>query len=272
MILEPYRVPKNHANWVSDDAETAAITWRTTQDFPPCIPVGQRPGIVVADWGIYTLISVYISPNASMLDFERWLENLADCVNQRPARPKVIAGDFNSKSQMWGAARTNARGRAVETWAAQNGLVLVNTGRNSTCVRQTGESIVDLTWASPTAARKIVGWRVAEDRETLSDHKMIEFVLSPLNSLDTRPGPKGKKNEPRWAIRKLDLDRLRATIEAALWTQNWEGLQNLPEKVEWLQDTLKRACDVAMPKAKMTNKRPAYWWSEELAQLRKVTI
>lgn len=26
MISEPYRVPKNHANWVSDDAGTAAIT------------------------------------------------------------------------------------------------------------------------------------------------------------------------------------------------------------------------------------------------------
>lgn len=272
MISEPYRVPKNHANWASDDAGSVAITWRTTQDFLSCILVEQRPGIVVVDWSIYTLISVYVSPNVSMIEFERWLANLADCVNKRPARPKIIAGDFNSKSQMWGATRTNARGKAVETWAAQNSLTLVNTGKNSTCVRQMGESIIDLTWASPAAARRIVGWRVAEDRETLSDHKMIEFVLSPFTNLNTSMGPNRKRNETIWAVRKLDVDRLRAAIEAALWTQNWEGLQDLPEKIEWLQNTLTRACDVAMPKSKMTNKRPAYWWSEELAQLRRASI
>lgn len=64
-----------------------------------------------------------------MVEFERWLEDLVDCVNQRMARSKIVAGDFNSKSQMWGSARTDARGRAVEKWAAQNGLILVNTGK-----------------------------------------------------------------------------------------------------------------------------------------------
>lgn len=94
-------MPKNQTNWASDDEETVAITWRTSQDFPPCIPIGKRPGMVVVDWGRYTLINVYISPNASMVDFEEWLENLTDCVNQRSARPKIVAGDFNSKLQTW---------------------------------------------------------------------------------------------------------------------------------------------------------------------------
>lgn len=29
---------------------------------------------------------------------------------------------------------------------------------------------------------------------------------------------------------------------------------------------------MAMPKSKVTSKRPAYWWSEELAQLRRESI
>lgn len=226
----------------------------------------------MADWGIYTLISVYISPNAPMVDFEKWLDELADCINQRTARPKIVAGDFNSKSQMWGSARTDTRGRAVEKWAAQSGLTLINTGKVSTCVRQGGESIIDLTWASPAAARKITGWRVAEDRETLSDHKMIEFTLSPsVINQDMRTKLKRTEKEPRWATKKLDTDRLGAAIEAALWTQNWEGLQNLPERVKWVQD-LMMACDLAMPRTKVTNKRPAYWWSDELAQLRRLSV
>lgn len=68
--------------------------------------------MVIVDWGWYTLISVYISPNASMADFEKWLEDLTDCVSQRTAKPKIIA-DFNSKSQTWGSSRTDVRGKAV---------------------------------------------------------------------------------------------------------------------------------------------------------------
>lgn len=272
IISEPYRVPKDRTNWASDDEGTVAITWRTSQDFPPCVPVEKRPGMIVVDWGRYTIISVYISPNASMIVFEDWLEDLTDCINRRRVRPKIIAGDFNSKSQAWGSNRTDARGKMVEKWAAQNSLVLINTGKVSTCIRQSGESIIDLTWATPAAARRVADWRVAEDRETLSDHRMIEFTLSLVDNPHTRPGPSNKKNEPRWAIRRLDSDRLNAAIEAALWTQNWEGIQNTSDRVNWLQDTLTKACDLAMPKVKTTNKRPAYWWTDELTQLRRASV
>lgn len=123
-----------------------------------------------------------------------------------------------------GSVRTDARDKAVEKWAAQNGLILINTGKVNTCLRQGGESIIDLTWASPAAARRIVSWKVAEDREILSDHRVIEFTLSSAINSNTRTGPNNKKNEPRWAIRKLDIDRLGAAIEVTLWMQSWEDL------------------------------------------------
>lgn len=138
-------------------------------------------------------------------------------------------------------------------------------------MRQGGESIVDLTWATPAATRRIVSWRVAEDRETLSDHRMIEFTLSSVINPHTRIGP-NKRKEPRWAIRKLDIDQLGAAIEATLWTQSWEDLQDTPKRVRWVQETLPKACDLAMPKVKTTNKRPAYWWTDELSQLRRISV
>lgn len=70
-------------------------------------------------------------------------------------------------------------------------------------------------------------------------------------------------------MKKLDADRLGAAIEATLWTQSWEELQDTPGRVKWLQET--KACDLAMPRSKVTNKR-LYWWTDELAQLRRISV
>lgn len=56
-----------------------------------------------------------------------------------------MAGDFNARSQPWEDSLTNVKEKAVEDWAAQNDLVLINQGKVSTCIRQRGESTIDLT-------------------------------------------------------------------------------------------------------------------------------
>lgn len=199
IIAEPYRIPEGNSFWASDDNKTVAITWRTTQDLPPCNKIESRKGILVVDWGKYTIIGVYISPNTRLHEFEDWLEAITNCLKKRPTRPTVIAGDFNAKSEMWGARLTDARGRATERWAAQNGLVLANVGSTSTCVRQLGESVIDLTWATPQAARKINSWRVAEELEILSDHKVIEISISVFSPAMVQRLKEKRKIEPRWA-------------------------------------------------------------------------
>lgn len=189
------------------------------------------------------------------------------CVRRRPTRPKILAGDFNARSQSWGDTRTTVKGKTVEDWAAQNGLVLINRGSVSTCVRQKGESIVDLTWASPSAARNIREWRVAEDIETLSDYRAIEFLIQDNTRVDKR---EGKAN--RWAMRKLDTDKLRAALEASTWTQAWSDTDSIEEKVQWLQQTLATVCDLSMLKIRGQGYTPVYWWTKEIAQLRKTAI
>lgn len=153
------------------------------------------------------------------------------------------AGDFNARSQSWGDTRTNVKGKAVEDWAAQSGLVLINRGNTNTCVRQRSESTIDLTWASPSAAKKIRGWRVAEDIETLSDHRAIEFMIQ-----DTTQTDKREKKPSRWATRKMDTNKLRVALEASTWTQEWNDMDSIEKKVQWLQQTLTTACDLSMPR------------------------
>lgn len=93
--------------------------------------------------------------------------------------PVLVAGDFNAKSALWGSLRPDRRSEVFTEWAAELGLCIMNTGTRSTCVRPQGESIVDLTWADPSAACLIRDWRVVTDTESLSDHRYIEMVAAP---------------------------------------------------------------------------------------------
>ncbi|XP_011875263.1 PREDICTED: uncharacterized protein LOC105566123, partial [Vollenhovia emeryi] len=82
--------------------------------------------------------------------------------------------------------------------------VLVNEGRTPTCVRTQGESIVDITWATPSAMRLITRWRVEEGIETLSDHRYISVEFGALSSV------RRQETRSRWALRKLREDALMA--------------------------------------------------------------
>lgn len=78
-------------------------------------------------------------------------------------------------------------------WATSLGLVCLNDGRASTCIRPNGESIVDLTWASPLAADRVGNWKVLTNVESLSDHAYIEMTFrKPVHS-----GPEYPKKWPK---------------------------------------------------------------------------
>ncbi|XP_071579936.1 uncharacterized protein [Temnothorax nylanderi] len=136
----------------------------------------------------------------------------------------MVAGDFNAKSALWGGSpHTDQRGHVLELWAAGLGLCLVNTGRESTCVRRQGASIVDLTWANHLAERKIRGWRVVTDQETLSDHLYIEMMVraTPPELLARRRD--ADKKRQRWALKKLDKDLLKAAVLGLTWGEGGDA-------------------------------------------------
>ncbi|XP_067216847.1 uncharacterized protein [Linepithema humile] len=112
--------------------------------------------------------SVVIRPH---LEFLEQLREMGDGIRRCLSHSVLVAGDFNAWHQEWGSRYTNIRGEAVWDWAAGLGLLLQNRGSESTCVHPRGESIVDLTWASPRAAQLVRTWGVV-DRESLSDHSI----------------------------------------------------------------------------------------------------
>ncbi|XP_071652698.1 uncharacterized protein [Temnothorax longispinosus] len=171
----------------------------------------------------------------------------------------MVAGDFNAKSALWGSPVTDRRGRILECWAASLGLVVLNRGGVQTCVRHQGGSVIDLTWATPDLARRVSEWRVTEEIESLSDHLFIEMSL-PV----TPPEVRARRREanarfPRWALKKLNGDLLKASISTALWVNDPKGQSEDPDEVAgWIGDIMTQACDASMPRSKPFVRKAAY--------------
>ncbi|XP_033313358.1 uncharacterized protein LOC117212565 [Bombus bifarius] len=219
----------------------------------------------------------WVSPNSGCAAFEEFLDGVGGYVRRRLPRQVLVLGDFNAHSTEWENARTND---ALSNWAAGLGLLLVNRGSTSTCVAWRGSSIVDITWASPDAFRRISGWRVAQGVETLSDHLYI------FMDVDT-PGPRtatagdgrgpprkgSARPPPRWKVKEVNGDLLRAAAIATAWS--WEALTttnetDVVEKAENLRRAMTAICYASMPRATpgTVRSRAVYWWNPDIAELR----
>lgn len=128
----------------------------------------------------------------------------------------------------------------------EQGLLLLNQGSVQTCVRQRGGSIVDISFASPAVARRVRGWRVMEEVETLSDHRYIRFDVSSSSSEDQiRAVPGG--GGPRWAVKQLNKEALLEASIVQAWVSSPTRPVSIDEEAEWLQEALSQVCDATYP-------------------------
>ncbi|CAH2097849.1 unnamed protein product [Euphydryas editha] len=182
-----------------------------------------------------------------------------------------VAGDLNAKSTAWGNPATNPKGREVEEWALAAGLSLLNVGAVQTCVRWSGGSVVDVTFATPAIARRVEGWRVETGVETLSDHRYIRFEVSPapVRPASSSTSSRGRSQFPRWALSKLDRELAEEAAIVGRWSLPPLSEFGLDEAASRLCDAFSAVCRAAMPPAKRPPPRRAlYWWSAEIAGLR----
>ncbi|XP_045452920.1 uncharacterized protein LOC123662072, partial [Melitaea cinxia] len=142
-----------------------------------------------------------------------------------------------------------------------------------TCVRWSGGSVVDVTFATPAIARRVEGWRVETEVETLSDHRYIRFEVSPA---PVRPASsssstlfRGCSQFPRWALSKLNRELAEEAAIVGRWSLPPLLEFGVDEAANRLCDTFTAVCRAAMPRAKrLPQRRVLYWWSAEIAGLR----
>ncbi|KAJ0178588.1 hypothetical protein K1T71_005363 [Dendrolimus kikuchii] len=249
VVAEPYYVPPR-SDWAGDLDGLVAIIVRTAAACPPLAGVVRGRGYVAATIGEIVVVGGYFSPNRRLADFEGWIEEVGTVVARSRPRPVLVLGDFNAKAVAWGSPSTCARGEALEEWAIEKGLVVLNRGSVHTCVRQQGGSIVDVTFASPELARRVRDWRVVTGVETLSDHRYIRFNVSARN-----PDPPSRESPvgdcPRWALQKLNREAFREALIVATWASGPEVNPpdvNVEQEAENLRSLVTDICDAAMPR------------------------
>ncbi|KAJ0175991.1 hypothetical protein K1T71_008165 [Dendrolimus kikuchii] len=269
--VKPYYVPPR-SDWAGDLDGSVAIIVRTAAACPPLAGVVKGQGYVAATIGEMVVLGGYFSPNRRLADFEGWIEEVGTVVARSRPRPVLVLGDFNAKSVAWGSPRTCARGEALEEWAIEKGLVVLNRGSVHTCVRQQGGSIVDVTFASPELARRVRDWRVVTGVETLSDHRYIRFSVSARN-----PNPPSRESPvgdcPRWALQKLNREVFREALIVATWASGSEMNPpdvNVEQEADNLRSLVTGVCDAAMPRrGRFQPFRKVYWWNPVLEGLRR---
>ncbi|CAK1598874.1 unnamed protein product [Parnassius mnemosyne] len=271
VVAEPYAVP-DHPRWFGDESGSVAIYWSGGEGAPPCALLRRGQGFVAVQWGPLAIVGCYVSPNRSLADYEAYLDEVANCIRECQPRPLIALGDFNAHTRAWGNSRDDPKGETVMVWAAGLDLRLMNQGSVSTCVRWQGESIVDLTWATPPAMQMLSGWRVAEEVVTLSDHRHIVFNVA-LRQPDSNPSRRDSSPPRRWCLKRLDQDKLEAAAIVASWPENAEEVQSDPEgEANWFRGTMAQICDLSMPRISRPKRKAAYWWSAEIARLRAICL
>lgn len=80
---------------------------------------------------------------------------------------------------------TDARGRLMMEWIAENNLMVLNQRDKPTCHKGEYTSTLDLTLTTEQRGRKFSGTEVS-DLESLSDHSYIIFSLLETEKLVSR--------------------------------------------------------------------------------------
>jgi hypothetical protein len=266
MVSEPYRVPAS-TDWIAS-ADGSAALWNTGRARIMMTDVRTGIGFVGAKFGSWTAYSCYYSPNRSLGEFEKYLQDLEGSLILTNG-DFLLTGDFNAKSASWGSSTTDARGTLLDAFTEQHGLIPINRGRELTCVRCGGGSIVDVTFATKRLAALISEWRVDTASETLSDHRYVKYLvgartatISPFTKSDATLG---------WVTNKVDKDRFTKGLRDALAAQD-EGEITCPDDLaDHLVRAVTTACDGSMPRKKPPNGKrpPTYWWNAEIAAIRR---
>lgn len=207
------------------------------------------------------ITSVYFSPNGSREDFQRTLNSLE--ANIRSSHKEhIVAGDLNAKSVIFGSSVSNERGIMLEEWVDAMGMVVINQGETPTFANANGTSIIDITLATENVSRRIVNWRVDEDRESLSGHRYVFFDILRSPSSPTRTTDAQRKG---WKITPEGLTKLRTHCEGSL-----QGTEPTPKNAPQISRLLHALCDRCLiPKRQHPRRRPVYWWTAEIAELRR---
>lgn len=267
LFSEPWFISDNNPNWFRSTCKRAGIFCNNVETRKKCRMFASSECWSGVEFDNLLIVSCYLSPNMDMTKFKQTLGELSNLVGSNPNRV-LICGDFNARSASWGCNSENRRGEILEAWCSELNLVVVNSGREPTCVRPQGTSVVDLMLASLWIAQRLVDWKVVDDAETLSDHMYLRFSLVNGPRLGNR-----SIRWPRWNMSTFDKDTFEEVIRFRLIGLDGVDRMKGEQRAKWISATIAMACDCAARRAYgRSSDRCRYWWNDEIAEARRICM
>jgi hypothetical protein len=269
IVSEPYRILDN-PGWFSSEDGLAAI-WITGNAGNLLVSDSKSGiGFVGVELGGKTVVSCYFSPNKPTGDFEKFLQ-LLEVAFPWTHGDFLLAGDFNAKSASWGSNTTDARGEILDAFTEQLELIPLNSGREYTCVRRGGGSVVDVTFATRRQAPLVFNWSVDTVSETLSDHRYIRYSMG---ARPARVSPTDSKAVLGWVTNKADKDRFRTGFRDALAAVDFGAEASADDLADALVCSVTSACNQSMPRKHppRNGRPPVYWWNPDIAAIRRKCV
>lgn len=263
IISEQYR-RKDNCAWFQDKLGKAAICVLNSNIIVNKV-YEEMEYFVVTQTKCLRIYSCYFSPSIEVAEFVVALDKLAADIRKSDT-PVLIGGDFNAKSPEWGCDVLDRRGEALGEMISCLGLICLNRGKSHTFRRGSAGSIIDVTFASASVARKPHTWQVLED-ETLSDHQYISIGIDMHGCDSNRMEPR-----PRWNTNNIDIQACKNVLDdykSRLTSTGILEIGDVDEIALYLNRVLNDTCNAGMTKVGRSKRKPAYWWNRDIAILRK---
>lgn len=226
-----------------------------------CVQINTRKGAVY-------LVSMYFQFSH---EIEPYLQHLGEVIRQLRGKKVIIGCDANAKSPVWGSRTLDERGRKLEDFIAENNLVILNKENElSTFSNIHGESNIDVTLATESAAGLIRRWTVRGDW-TMSDHRAIDIVIA--WGRDANPAmPVDGEAPKRFAVGRANWENYMHALPDAknryiVQHEEIAGPEHVYALADGIEQTIISACSVSMP-LKRRFPRSVPWWNDELTALK----
>jgi hypothetical protein len=211
--------------------------------------------------------SVYLPPS---VDIRSEIPTIQRLVEATAGSRLVIGGDFNTRSTLWFDSLNDTRSPILHEFITQNDLDITNKpGTLPTFQNSRGQSFIDITLTTPSAAPNISNWQVSNSLIT-SDHNAISFTFTNDPAISTAT------TAPRQV-----MDYSRVTSEHVAETlQDWNSefdrtfpaLSNpetIDQAVNYLYSTIRTCVAAKAVRRKRFAHRPD-WWTDEVERHRKI--
>ena len=272
LIQEPVVNAKNNRiiGWGAKPNTTPAVLKKASRAVTVCASaeIGNihirtsTPDTVAANvitWhGLHVLIiNLYLRPRQPI---EQELSAISQILHKRSEENVIVAGDWNSRSSMWGDQVTNSRSEEIVLFAAEHRLNLIdNSSPQATFVHhREGESHIDFAigrWSDELMIK------ATTLDELTHDHRPILLSIEKIT-------PSGLPGLTRFNMKKADWGKFHTRLRQQDWSSSIDEA-DVDLKWDLVKSGLMQAIEDSIPR-KQANQRSTRFWNETLAQLRQI--